>query len=75
MPTAIKPSVCSFNAVNVESIAAVTTSMPQVNAVSLQPSVMLPSAHPAIYSPNMSSQGSINTTITSYSSVQVSNFV
>ena len=49
-----------------------------MNAVNLQ-SVMLPSAHPSMYSsisyPNMSSQGCINTTITSCSSVQVSNFV
>ena len=42
-------------------------------------SVTLPSAHPSMYSsisyPNISSQGCINTTITSCSSVQVSNFV
>ena len=41
-----RPPVCT---VNMESIAAVTTSTPQVNAVNLQ-SVTLPSAHPSLYS-------------------------
>ena len=73
----ITAPVNSISTVNVESIAAVTTSAPQAKAVNLL-SVTSPSTHPAIYSSvsfsNISSQGTINS-ITSCSSVQVSNFV